>query len=530
MVSYDPIDAFRAFSQKGTAMPSFAAATRLLPERPWDLESIFRQEIVVSVTKPTKIFVFFAKSLGISITFCYVMVKTPLKPFSLEDLSCRLSVGSSEEQRVLQKIKQVLPQERLTALGRQTGAIKRMRKINPVSLLGALCLLAFHGSCSLRLVAAFTGILGNCKLSKQALAQRINESWVRLFSSILSGIVARTALPVAKAPGLFSSFTRVLVQDSTTLALPQKLASFFPGSGNQVKKKNAMIRLQAVVDLLSESFVHFHITAFTSNDQRASSDILGIISPGDLVVRDLGYFVPLHFRIIISKLAYFLSRYQHRTDLFYTNGDKIDLLTVLKKTHSLDLWILLGKQAKVPVRLVCIPVPEQVANERRRKLHQNKKRDRRLNPSKEQIALCGWSIFITNVPESIWTIQDVSNVYGLRWRIETIFKAWKSHFNFNGLTDGSKDYVLILIYTRLIFITLFQTTFIGLEKWIESNTKGPPLSILKFAEFFAILVPMAFAQSVIDSNTLIINIQKHCTYEKRTKRPSYGEIRRSLLN
>jgi hypothetical protein len=253
MVSYDPIDAFRAFSQKGTAMPSFAAATRLLPERPWDLESIFRQEIVVSVTKPTKIFVFFAKSLGISITFCYVMVKTPLKPFSLEDLSCRLSVGSSEEQRVLQKIKQVLPQERLTALGRQTGAIKRMRKINPVSLLGALCLLAFHGSCSLRLVAAFTGILGNCKLSKQALAQRINESWVRLFSSILSGIVARTALPVAKAPGLFSSFTRVLVQDSTTLALPQKLASFFPGSGNQVKKKNAMIRLQAVVDLLSES-------------------------------------------------------------------------------------------------------------------------------------------------------------------------------------------------------------------------------------------------------------------------------------
>jgi hypothetical protein len=41
---------------------------------------------------------------------------------------------------------------------------------------------------------------------------------------------------------------------------------------------------------------------------------------------------------------------------------------------------------------------------------------------------------------------------------------------------------------------------------------------------------MAFAQSVIDSNTLIINIQKHCTYEKRTKRPSYGEIRRSLLN
>jgi uncharacterized membrane protein (DUF485 family) len=530
MITYDWIDAFRTFSQKATAMPSFAATTHCHHECPWDIESIFRQEIVAFVREPTKILIFFTELLGISITFCYVMVKTPLKPFFLEDLSCRLSVCTPEDQRVLQRMKQVLPEEQLTALSRQTGAVKRMRKIKPINLLGALCLLALHSSCSLRLAAMFTGILGGCVLSKQALAQRINESWVRLFRGILSCILARATLPVEKASGLFNSFKRVLVQDSTSLALPQKLASFFPGSGNQMKKHNAMIRLQTVLDLLSETFVHFHIAAFTYNDQRASSDILSIISPGDLIIRDLGYFVPLHFRSIIDKHAYFLSRYHHRTDLFYTNGNKIDLLTVLKKAHSLDLWILLGKQARVPVRLLCIPVPEQVANERRRKLHQNKKRDRRLNPSKEQRALCGWSIFITNVPESIWTIQDVSNVYGLRWRIETIFKAWKSHFNFNELTDGCKDYVLILIYTRLIFITLFQTTFMGLEKRIDSNTRASPLSILKFAQFFVLLVTMAFGRSIVDSDLLIMNILKHCTYEKRRNRLSYGDIRQSLLN
>lgn len=423
-----------------------------------------------------------------------------------------------------------MPPEQLTALGRQTGAIQRIRKIKPNHLLGALCLLALHGSCSLRQTAMWTGILGGYDLRKQGLAQRINEAWVRLFSGILSCILAKAAMTTQATSGLFSSFKRVLVQDSTTLALPQKLVAHFPGSGNQNKKHNAMIRLQTVVDLLSETFVYFNITAFTHNDQRAASHILEIISPGDLVIRDLGYFVPLVFRRIIGKPAYFLSRYHHKTDLFYADGNKIDLLALLKKTHSLDMWVRLGKEARIPVRLICIPVPEDVANERRRKLYNNKKRDRRLNPSKEQIALCGWAIFITNVPESIWTIQDVSNVYGLRWRIETIFKAWKSHFNFTELTDGCKDYVLILIYTRLIFITLFQVTFVGFEKWIACNARGTPLSMLKFAQFFALLVTMAFGSAVLNSESLMINILKHCTYEKRRKRLSYGDIKQCILN
>jgi len=477
------------------------------------------------------IHVFIINPLGISLGFCYVMAKTPSKPFLMEDLSCRLSVLTTEEQGVLKKIEQVLPQKQLAILGRQCGAIQRQRKINPMCLLGALCLLAHHGSCSLRLAAMFTGILGGCMLSKQALAQRFNGLWVRLFSRILGCTLARAVLkPEAKATGVFSCFNRVLLQDSTSLALPKKLAPYFPGSGNQTKKQNAMIKLQVILDLLSETYVHFNITPFTHNDQRAAPEILEIISASDLIIRDLGYFVPRVFHAIIEKSAYFLSRYHHGTDLFDANGNKIDLLALLKKNPSLDMWIYLGKQAKVFVRLVCIPVPEKVANERRRKLLKNQKRDRRLNPSKEQLALCGWEIFITNVPASTWTIQDVSNAYGLRWRIEIIFKAWKSCFNFTEFTDGSKDYVLILIYTRLIFITLFQVTFVGLGKWIDLNAPDSHLSILKFAQFFALFITMAFGPAIVNSELLMISILKHCAYEKRRKRLSYGDERKILLS
>jgi len=531
MVTCDRLNALTVFSQHTTRNRRCAGKDYFLPQCALTIESVLHREAVVFLVEPTKIFVFISKPLGISCAFCYVMPKTPSKPFLMEDLSCRLSVLTTKEQGFLQRIEQVLPQEQLATLARQTGAIQRQRKIKPMSLFGALCLLTLHGTCSLSMAAMFTGILSGCVLSKQALSQRINRCWVDLFREILGCTLTRVALSVEeKVTGIFSFFNRVLVNDSTKLALPKKLAPHFPGSCNQTQKQNAMISLQTTLDLLSETYVYFGVAPFTYNDQRAAPDILEIISAGDLIIRDLGYFVPRVFRAIMDKCAYFLSRYHHGTDLVDAHGNKIDLLAVLEKTPLLDTWLYLGKQARVPVRLVAIPVPDKVANERRRKLLKNKNRDRRLNPSKEQLALCGWEIFVTNVTEIAWTTQDVSNAYGLRWRIEIIFKAWKSHFKIAQFSDGSKDYVEILIYVRLIFITLFHVTFVRFDRWIGLNAEGTHLSLLKFAQFFAVFLIMAFGSAIVNSDMLMNQILKHCVYEPRTKRISYGDLKQSLLS
>lgn len=494
-----------------------------------DTESILSVKSAWFFIRPTEIFMFIAKPLGISFGFCYVMAKTPSKPFLMEDLSCRLSVWTTQEQDVLQRIEQVLPQQQLQFLAYQTKAVQRQRKIKPIGLLGALCLLTFHGCCSLRMSALFTGILSGCLISKQAFAQRINEYWVLFFAKVLGCTLARMALSEeTKSTGIFSSFKRVLLHDSTKVALPQKLAKWFPGARNQTRKHNAMISLQVIVNLVSETFIHFGINPFTYNDQRAARDILDLISPGDLVIRDLGYFVLRVFRAIINKQAYLLSRYQHGTYLATAESDKFDLLATLKKTPLLDRRIYLGKEEKIPIRLVALPVPEQVANERRRKLRNN--RDRRLKPTNEQLALCGWVILITNVPETIWSTQDVSNAYGIRWRIGIIFKAWKSHFNLNQLPNGSKEYIQILFYVRLIFISLFQVTFMRFDRVIYGKTPTAHLSLLKFAQLFSLFVIMAFGPAMLYSEILMSNIEKHCAYEKRCDRLSYGDITQILLS
>jgi len=93
----------------------------------------------------------------------------------------------------------------------------------------------------------------------------------------------------------------------------------------------------------------------------------------------------------------------------------------------LDVDMCMGAQHKVPVRLVARRLPESVAAERRRKAKNN--RDRRCKPNKEALMLLGWEIFITNVSRTIWSIENVCKIYGIRWRIEVIFKSWKNILN-----------------------------------------------------------------------------------------------------
>src|SRR5882724_3796983 len=92
---------------------------------------------------------------------------------------------------------------------------------------------------------------------------------------------------------------------------------------------------------------------------------------------------------------------------------------------------------RVAVRLVAHPVPEAVANERRRRARAN--RDQRCIPSKEKLYLLGWNIFVTNVTSRVWPLRAIQPIYRVRWRIEIIFKAWKSHLGLRQLNCRTAD-------------------------------------------------------------------------------------------
>jgi hypothetical protein len=112
--------------------------------------------------------------------------------------------------------------------------------------------------------------------------------------------------------------------------------------------------------------------------------------------------------------------------------------------------------------------------------------------------------------------------YGLRSRIETIFKAWKSHFNLEDIPAGSKAQVETLLYARLLLITLFEVRF--LARWdYQFQDRARPLSMLKVAAFIGVYLPLmllAELQPHLEA-ALIKQLPYHCTYEKHRKRKNF---------
>jgi hypothetical protein len=412
----------------------------------------------------------------------------------------------------------------INQLAKTTRFVKRSpKKICPLNFLLAFFIMVLTGGQSLSTFAITIGLIGNFCLSKQAVHKRINESLLDFLKSILEKSLSKTiTLQECFNSRLSKLFNRILIQDSTNISVSPKLKKYFPGNKNQSGKPSAILKIQVVYDLLKESFYCFDISGFTKNDQRASIDILNIISKGDLIIRDLGYLVLSVLKNISIKGAFFISRFKYGTYIFEKNGvSSFNLLHQLRRYGSLDVEVVLGAQEKVPVRLVAIPVPEHVSAERRRRAKSD--RDKRLNRSKEYLALLNWNIFILNVPNDILTIDQIAKLYRLRWRIEIIIKSWKSHFHLSKIPNASVIRVYSFIYAMLIFLTLFQTcVFRELYQRMKDKQKNQ-LSLFSVSRFYKEQI-WAIISYCYEPERIINQIHYHCKYESRSKRINHVQL------
>lgn len=406
-------------------------------------------------------------------------------------------------------------------LSRDTKFVQRTpRKILPLDILKTFCMMAFQAAPTLHMCAAILSMISHVTVSKQAVFKRVTTQMAAFYQHVLAAVLCQRATS-RHAPwtNLFAHFGRVLVQDSTIVKLPENLSDSYPGSKNQTGKTNAAMRIQTILDVKTDVYLSFDLNPFTHNDQGAASGIVPMLRQGDLVLRDLGYFVIGAFRDIIRKGAFILSRYKYGTIVYSINGMvPLDIRALLKRRERLDMHIYLGAEERLPVRLIAIPVPQEVANKRRRELRSN--RDKRLSPSRRHLDLLGWTILVTTVPESIWTSAMIMAAYGFRWRIEIIFKAWKSHCSFESIPAKASRYqVEALTIARLIFITLFHVNFWNPLRHHALVTTGAHMSILKLIRLIPLL-SFGYHRG-LDTSFTYQMIMKFAVYEKR-KRKNYS--------
>jgi hypothetical protein len=399
---------------------------------------------------------------------------------------------------------------------------RKPKKIDPFEYLTTVCVMSVTGSPSFNNIAAKHSCTYNCPASKQAFSKRTKKECVEFFQSVLS-LIIKTKLRETKIKEvkLLKSYKRVLIQDSTIIRLPLRLFGIFSGVKN-AKTSVCNARIQGIFDLVSGTFIEFSIDPYSINDLVSAPKLE--LCKDDLVLRDRGYFILDEIQRHIDQNAHCIYRYKTGTILINSlTGKKIDILKLLKRRKTIDMEVCLNNQSHTKVRIVAVPVTDEIASRRRAKA---KKDACGHNPSKNVLELMGWTIFIATIPLECADFKQICKMYSLRWRIEIIFKAWKSHVGFAKCHNVSECHLRTLLIARLIMIVIYVHCVYSPCFNMIRKKYNRDLSLLKLFNYLtqninSLAMIIAFALQ-LTKNSLEIeiaknNLVKYCSYEIRSR-------------
>lgn len=402
----------------------------------------------------------------------------------------------------------------------------RKSLVAPSDILYAICYQSTQGTVSFNDLAAKIDAESCISVSRQAIAKKINKQSALAFLQKILSLVITSRIDKELICSLRNAckYKRILLQDSTIVALPPRLYEVFSGVSNgHTAVCNA--RIQCVYDLISESFISFNIDTYTKNDLKAAPEL--ILERGDMVIRDRGYWSVAEVQRHVEMGADCIYRYKKCEILDVEKGEKINLLERLKTDNKLDLMVRLPDLKATVVRLIAFPVSEEIANNRRRKAKKELKR--KTTPSKELLELLSWSIFITTIPETEANYDFIFKAYSLRWRIEIIFKAWKSNMEFSKIHNVSKTQLSIILFARFIMIIIcIQYIYAPARKIISGFQKC--LSVMKLVRYLmrnpgkilSIVQELLSFKGMVSYH--IMSIAKYCCYEKRKRKNFESEL------
>jgi hypothetical protein len=376
----------------------------------------------------------------------------------------------------------------IEATARRTGFVKRTSKMTGKLFLALVTFGSWsEGKTTLAQLAAKVTQLGqDVEVSPEAIHQRMNKQAVAFLQEMIRQAFAKVqALDHLGEDGLFTSFTKVYLADSTGFGLPDSLKETFPGSGGSAAPAGA--KIQAVWDYKSHVFGHFALTPWNIPDNKYVDTVVALAQRGMLFLWDLGYFKVKAFAQIAAAGAYFLSRLNHQTNIYETVAGRLtplELANFLKtvKGNIVEKDICVGAKDQVVSRLIASRMPETKINERRR-IARKKARKKGYTPSQAHLTLLAWNLFITNVPPTIWKTETVIKVYPLRWQIELIFKSWKSSLHLASIKTKKEDPTLCYLYGRMLFILLNYALCPQLRATLWLRTRRE-LSVLKLVRHF----------------------------------------------
>lgn len=298
-------------------------------------------------------------------------------------------------------------------------------------------------------------------ISRQAFDERFDETAVGFiktifeeqFSKQINGTLDNDFLKLFKA---------VRIKDGTRIELPDRLKDYFKGFGGK-KASASGICIQYEFDIKTGKVIDLAITDAKASDSKDAKSKIDDVNQGELILRDLGYFSLDIVNQIIQRKAFIISRLNTSTSVFDQEGNELSFTALYKqmteeKTSHQEKQVFIGKEHMIPIRLIIDIVPEEVYQDRIRKIKAYNRRKGHTTTDAYK-ARCRFNLFITNTDSQDVSSKQVSQLYKLRWQIELMFKIWKSICGIDKLKPMKYHRFVCILYAKLLMLQINNQVF-----------------------------------------------------------------------
>jgi hypothetical protein len=292
-------------------------------------------------------------------------------------------------------------------------------------------------------------------LTPQGIDQRFTPQAAHFLYALLQRFAERviTTCTPEVAP-LLQRFAGVFIKDSTGISLPKALATLWQGAGDSTGASAAVkwqVRWnfstgQLEGPTLQPARCHDRTTPYGIDDLPA----------GRLEVADLGYLCLEELQVKQALGQYFVCRSKAGTAVFTETGEPLDLLKWLAQVETVsECRVLLGAQARLPVRVIAFRLSEASVSRARRRLREYARKQGK-QPTQARLALTPWLVVVTNVPEELLSAQEVGVLARVRWQVEIVFRVWKSCFRVDECRSRHVWRVLCALYAKLMGVVVWH--------------------------------------------------------------------------
>jgi len=313
------------------------------------------------------------------------------------------------------------------------------------------------------------------EVSPQAIDQRFTPETATLLQTVLQNSTEQLIASEPVAIPILQRFNGVYVHDCTTISLPEALTDTWRGCAGD--GSTAALKCGVQLDLLRGSLQTLDLTDGRANDQTLPMQ-QAALPKGALRLADLGFYDLKLLARLSEEGVYWLTKVRVGTLLGDESSAVMGLLAFVKRLGDVrqwEGWVWVGGKGQLRARLMVERVPQEVADQRRRRLRKEAQ-DKGRSPSEEALALAAWTLLLTNVPEAMLSVKEALVVAKVRWQIELVFKLWKSHGKLASWRTEKPARILCEVYGKLLAM-LLQHWVLVLGCW-----SYPERSLVKAAQ------------------------------------------------